>query len=263
MPLDHNENRLVATPLCWLHGFTQTGASAHQFQSILAGTREMLTPDLARHGANALTGGSLEEIADAVDAQLPVEQVDLGGYSFGARVALHVALRHPQRIRRLALIGATRGIAEETERRARRERDELLATRIEQIGLEPFLDEWLSQPMFANLPDDASERASRQGQRADSLASSLREAGTGTQRWLGDQLDQLTLPLLAIAGASDERFSREARAIARGAPHASAQLVPGAGHATHLHQPVWSARLIENFLSESRDEKTAHTEQQP
>ncbi len=39
--------------LVWLHGFTQTKESAHQFRSILAGTNELLTLDLPGHGENA------------------------------------------------------------------------------------------------------------------------------------------------------------------------------------------------------------------
>lgn len=260
MPLDHRVNRFTTTPFCWLHGFTQTGASAHHFQSILTATRVLVTPDLARHGTNAREGGSLDEIADAVAAQLPEQILDLGGYSFGARVALHVALRHPERVRRLVLIGATRGISDETLRRERRDRDETLAQRIESIGLSNFLDEWLSQPLFAQLPYDELERESRSSQRAESLAASLREAGTGTQRWLGEEIRELTMPVLALAGASDERFARESRHIAHSVSDGVAQLVPGAGHATHLHQPWWSARLIDTFLTDLRNEKASEAE---
>ena len=250
MPLDHRERRAATPPLCWLHGFTQTGASAHQFRAILTATREVLTPDLARHGARGQVGGSLDDVADAVVRELPHDPVDLGGYSFGARVALHVAIRHPERVRRLVLLGATRGIADDSARAARRERDEALAAKIEQIGTEAFLDQWMSQPMFADLPFDPRERASREGQSPSNLAASLREAGTGTQRWLNDEIGELPMVILTLAGASDERFSREARAIAQRARRASFQLVPGAAHAAHLHQPTWSAALVATFLDD-------------
>jgi 2-succinyl-6-hydroxy-2,4-cyclohexadiene-1-carboxylate synthase len=260
MPLDHGVRRFSATPLCWLHGFTQTGSSAHLFQSILAARRVLITPDLARHGSQALEGGTLDEIADRIARQLPEHIVDLGGYSFGARVALHLALRHPDRVRRLVLIGATRGIEDATKRDERRDRDERLAQRMLDIGLEAFLDEWLSQPMFAQLHLDAEERRARETQRIESLAASLREAGTGTQRWLGEEIRTLTMPLLALAGASDERFSRESRYIADAVPGGVAQLVPGSGHATHLHQPEWSAHVIDSFLSHSVDEIASDTQ---
>ena len=237
--------------MCWLHGFTQTGRSAHRFRSILAGGRDVLTPDLARHGVLWDTGGSLDEIAQLVLKDLPDEPVDLGGYSFGARIALHLAIAEPRRIRRLVLLSGTRGIREPEARRARVGRDEALAQHIETVGAEPFLAEWLSQPMFAALPNDAEERSARSDQHANALASSLREAGTGTQRWLGEQVATLNVPTLSLAGAHDPRFAKEALEIARQAPRSSFALVPGAGHAAHLHQPVWSAQLVANFLDES------------
>jgi 2-succinyl-6-hydroxy-2,4-cyclohexadiene-1-carboxylate synthase len=232
----------------WLHGFTQTRASAHQFRSILAGRHELLTPDLPGHGSSAVLRATLEECADLVAAVLPAGPVDLGGYSFGARVALHVALRHPTKINKLVLLGATRGIQDDAPRLERRQRDEALAERIERIGVEAFLDEWLAQPMFASLPDDPLERATR-SRDAQGLASSLRLAGTGTQAWLAPQLGAIASPTLALAGANDEKFSAEARAIARSVDQASYALVESAGHAAHLERPDATARLVNAFLS--------------
>src|SRR5487761_2748426 len=72
--------------LVWLHGFTQTKDSAHEFRSILAGTYEVLTIDLPGHGDNARISGSLEEIGELLGDALPTAPFILGGYSFGARV---------------------------------------------------------------------------------------------------------------------------------------------------------------------------------
>ena len=261
MPLPHVDPSAVA-PLCWLHGFTQTGHSAHRFRSILAGQREVIAPDLLRHGSNWDRGGSLDEIADAVVVGLPDGVVDLGGYSFGGRVALHVALRHPERIRRLVLIGATRGIREDTERNERRHRDEALAERIELMGAAAFVDEWLRQPMFAGVPADPVERAAREDQHASSLAASLREAGTGTQRWLGGEVASISAPTLALAGSRDDRFAREASCIANSVGGVFS-LVPGSGHAAHLEQPQWTAVVVDAFLSASVDRPDANRQSDP
>ncbi|MGA2294121.1 MAG: alpha/beta fold hydrolase [Acidimicrobiales bacterium] len=231
----------------WLHGFTQTRASAHQFRSILAGSHELLTPDLPGHGDSCAFRATLEECADFVAAVMPEGAVDLGGYSFGARVSLHVALRHPQKVRKLILLGATRGIEDETQRLERRRHDESLAERIELLGVEEFLDEWLAQPMFAALPHDPLERAAR-SRDAAGLADSLRFAGTGTQAWLGPMLGTVTADTLALAGANDQKFAGEARAIANGVPQGSFAFIDSAGHAAHLEQPHATARLVEAFL---------------
>jgi 2-succinyl-6-hydroxy-2,4-cyclohexadiene-1-carboxylate synthase len=239
--------RLGSGPtLVWLHGFTQTKDSAHQFRSILAGTGELLTLDLPGHGESSSIRASLSETADLLAQSLPEEPFVLGGYSYGARVALHFALAHAERLTGLVLLGATRGIEEPAERNARRQRDDDLADRIETIGTDAFLDEWLAQPMFATLPNDPLERASR-SRDARGLANSLRSSGTGTQAWLAAELQSLATPTLAFAGSRDEKFSREAVAIADSVVHGQCASVANASHAAHLEQPEQVAALVETF----------------
>jgi 2-succinyl-6-hydroxy-2,4-cyclohexadiene-1-carboxylate synthase len=223
-------------PLVWLHGFTQTKSTGHQFRSILAGAYEVLTIDLPGHGENAGISASLDETADLLVDALPREPFILAGYSLGGRVALHVALRHPDRLTHLALLSATAGIIDDEERRARIARDEVLAIRIESIGTDAFLDEWLAQPLFASLPPDPAERATRSAD-AKGLANSLRSAGTGTQRWLGSRLAEIAMPTTIVAGERDAKFIAEAERLGERIPHASISVVLDAGHAAHLERP--------------------------
>jgi 2-succinyl-6-hydroxy-2,4-cyclohexadiene-1-carboxylate synthase len=227
----------------WLHGFTQTKSTGHQFRSILAGTYEVLTIDLPGHGENASITASLDETADLLADALPTDPFILAGYSLGGRVALHVALRHPRRLSQLALLSATAGIINGDERHTRKERDEALARRIESIGTDAFLDEWLAQPLFASLPPDDLERAARSTD-AKGLANSLRHAGTGTQTWLGPSLAELTVPTTLVAGAKDAKFIAEAERLSEHIPHASVNVVLGAGHAAHLERPDASASAL-------------------
>jgi 2-succinyl-6-hydroxy-2,4-cyclohexadiene-1-carboxylate synthase len=229
--------------LVWLHGFTQTKVTGHQFRTILAGAYEVLTIDLPGHGENAGISASLDETADLLADALPTEPFILAGYSLGGRVALHVALRHPERLSALMLLSATAGIVDDDERRARVERDETLATRIESIGTDAFLDEWLAQPMFASLAPDPLERAARSSD-ATGLADSLRHAGAGTQDWLGSRLAALNTPTTVVAGAKDAKFMAEAERLGEYIPHASISIVLEAGHAAHLERPDACARAL-------------------
>ena len=248
MPLLSYDRQGSGSALVWLHGFTQTRSSAHQFRSILAGTNELLTLDLPGHGSAAAISATLNETADLLAKTLPDEPVALGGYSFGARVALHLALRHPDRISRLVLLGASRGIEDLDERAARKRRDDDLAQRIEEIGARRFLDEWLSQPMFTALANDDFERAARSSD-PHGLANSLRTSGTGTQVWLGTRLHEIEVPTLALAGANDAKFSLEAEAIASGVKNGAWLLIGGAGHAAQLEQPQRTAQAVREFLN--------------
>ncbi len=236
----------AGAPFAWLHGFTQTRTSAHEYRSILTGTREVWTLDLPGHGSAHAVRATLDEAADLVAEALGDGPIDLGGYSFGARVALHVALAYPSRVRRLVLLGASRGIEDPLARAQRREADERLARRVEEIGADAFLAEWLAQPLFATLRDAEASSRSRD---VDGLAASLRLAGTGTQEWLSPRLADLAMPVLALAGSLDEKFTSEARAIASAVGDGRVALVDGAGHAAHLERPAECARLVEEFLA--------------
>lgn len=231
--------------LVWLHGFTQTKNSAHEFLSILAGSNELVTIDLPGHGENAAVSASLDETADLLAEVLPKEPFILAGYSFGGRVALHVALRHPERLSHLVLLSSTLGIRDDSERRARRERDEALADRIEVLGADAFLDEWLAQPMFASLSHDALERQARSHD-AEGLAMSLRLSGTGTQAWLGESLGAFKGPSLVLAGARDKKFVLEARRLQDALTNSSSAFVADAGHAAHLERPRLVAELVDD-----------------
>jgi len=189
---------------------------------------------------------TLPEIAELVLDALPREPVILGGYSFGARVALHAALTAPARVRTLVVLGATRGIADEHDRSLRRARDEALAAHIDEVGTEVFLSEWLALPLFATL--GAHRESDTRSSDAQGLAQSLRLAGTGTQEWLRDRLATLEVPTLAMAGGLDAKFVVEARAIAKDVRHGTFAVITGAGHAAHLEQPELVARAIDNFL---------------
>ena len=230
----------------WLHGFTQTSQSAARFRSILTETRELWTLDLPGHGAAATVWASLDECADLV-ADLLDAPCDLGGYSFGGRVALHVALRHPEVVSRLVLLGATRGIEDASQREDRRRRDDALADHIEAVGADKFLEEWLAQPLFTDLGRDPEELASRSHD-PRGLAESLRRCGTGTQAWLGERIRVITAPTLALAGELDHKFTSEARAIAARVQDGTAAVVQRAGHAAHLVQPELTARHVNGFL---------------
>jgi 2-succinyl-6-hydroxy-2,4-cyclohexadiene-1-carboxylate synthase len=100
--------------------------------------------------------------------------------------------------------------------------------------------------MFSSLPNDPRERTAR-SRDARGLANSLRSSGTGTQAWLAPELPALRTPTLALAGSDDEKFSREAAAIADGVLFGHCAFVANASHAAHLEQPERVGALVESF----------------
>ena len=89
-------------PLLLLHGY---GGAAWNFTELvpLLGGRRLVIPDLPGHGGSApLPAPSLSGFADAV-AGLLNGPADVLGHSMGGVVALRLAERHPQLVRRLVL----------------------------------------------------------------------------------------------------------------------------------------------------------------
>lgn len=238
-------------PLVLAHGFTQTGQVWGPLADALGRRHPLVLVDLPGHGGSAGVRAGLAESGDLLAAAGGEEPFDMLGYSLGARVALHAALAHPGRVRRLVLIGATAGIEDPASRAARRRRDEATADELERSGdVAAFVDRWLTGPMWASLPAAAAGRDERLANTATGLASSLRLAGTGTQEPLWDRLAGLTPPVLVLAGAADLRFAVAGRRLAAAARSGVLALVPGAGHAAHLEQPALVALVVERFLTD-------------
>jgi 2-succinyl-6-hydroxy-2,4-cyclohexadiene-1-carboxylate synthase len=147
------------------------------------------------------------------------------------------------------MIGGTAGIADADARRQRIADDEALAVGVRSLGVEAFVDEWLSAPMFAELPADGDDRRHRIGNSAEGLASSLLLAGAGAMPPVWDRLESITIPVLVMAGARDTKFAAIAAELVGSLPDASMALVPGAGHAAHLEQPHVTAELISDWLA--------------
>src|ERR671935_2504651 len=88
-------------PLILLHGaFSAIGTSFEKLLPGLSANRQVIAFELQGHGRTADIDRpmSLEAMADDVAAaleQLDIAQADVLGYSMGAGVALHLALRHP------------------------------------------------------------------------------------------------------------------------------------------------------------------------
>ena len=143
-----------------LHGFAGTGRGWDAVVELLDAQRyTALAQDIRGHGAAA--GLRPITFADCVADVLEAAPgaFELCGYSMGGRLALHVALAAPERVRRLVLVSGTAGIGDGGLRRARREADEALAADIERGTIEAFAERWLSQPLFAGDPPAVAERA--------------------------------------------------------------------------------------------------------
>jgi len=197
----------------------------------LADDAPVLIPDLPGYGLSRGPGGAptLAALADAVMACARVaghDRVVLVGNSFGAQVVVEAALRHPERVARIILLGPT------VDPKART----LLAQAIRWLRNAP--DEHLSvlPIMLRDLIDIGPARAARllRVMLADRI-----------ERKLGD----VTCPALIVRGGRDRVVPAEwADRAARLVPLGELAVVEGYAHMAHYSGPLAMAPVIRRFV---------------
>lgn len=230
-----------------VHGFTQTHRSWDEVASALRGRFDLVRVDLPGHGGSARLRLGFAETAAAIASACgtPAGPATYVGYSLGGRLCLRLALDRPDAVRSLVLIGASPGLADPTEREARRRADALLAADLEAGGTARFLERWLAQPLFETTTPRADDLAARRENTPEGLAYALRRLGTGSQEPVWHRLGELAMPVLLVAGEDDAKFRAIAERVAAAiGPSATTAWVPGAGHAVPLDQPQACAGLI-------------------
>jgi 2-succinyl-6-hydroxy-2,4-cyclohexadiene-1-carboxylate synthase len=242
----------------FLHGFM---GRAGDWRGISIGLDEhffRIAVDLPGHGASLgmprdryTMEGAARSVLEVLDGA-GVDRATVVGYSMGGRLALYLALRHPDRCAGLFLESASPGLEVAGERAARRRADEEKAARLEVGDFEGFLHDWYRQPLFAPLArnGDLLRRTVEDRRRNDpaELAKSLRGMGTGSQPPLWGELPGLRVPALAVVGGLDEKFVGISHRMASRAPGMRAAVVPGAGHNVHAEDPTAYLSSLEGFL---------------
>lgn len=244
-----------APPVAFLNGLSQTTVAWGLQAQRLRGRRAVLLHDAAGQGrsdpppSGHRPAGHARDLVHLLDA-LGVARVDAVGFSYGARIALRLALQAPERVRRLVLVGCAH---RDTTVRRWIVRSWLDA--VEVGGLEhafrvitPMVlgDAWLAR----NAADELKmlrafvERNSPDGVRR-LLADTLLPGGE-----LGeDDLRRVTCPALVLRGEEDLVVSAAvARELTSLLPDARHEECPGAGHTVGVEAPDWFAGRVASFL---------------
>lgn len=253
-----HQNQENLPSLVLLHGFMGNGENFNHLIPKLKPFCNPITIDLLGHGKTK--GAELhyrfsakEQVADVtklISEQLQIP-VFLYGYSMGGRLSLQLTLHRPDLFRGLLLESTTFGIEGETERQARQALD---ARRSDAItgNFEGFLEEWKDMPLFTSSSADPEllqkTEAIQKEQNPFWLANSLQGFGTGTMPCVRDQLKDLTLPVLLMAGEKDAKYVHINRQMEKEIPDAQLHVVKNTGHRVHLDQPEIFTRLLKTFI---------------
>jgi len=242
----------------FLHGFMGSSADWRGVKDAIGDRAFCVVPDLPGHGASVGlapeaytmegTAQAVIRTLDEIEARRPV----VVGYSMGGRLALYLALRHPERCAGLFLESASPGIESAGEREARKDADEDKAKRLEYGDFETFLEDWYGQPLFAPLAlDEGLLRRTIEARRRNDpweLARSLRGMGTGSQPSLWEALESLAVPALAVTGELDGKYAGISSRMASVCAKVEPVVVPGVGHNVHDEAPAQYVALLGRFL---------------
>lgn len=234
--------------LVLLHGFAGTRRTWDAVTERLSPERYTpLALDLPGHGAAAdaprpiTFAGCVEHVL----ARSPSEFV-LCGYSMGGRVALHVALAAPERVRGLVLVSCTAGIADDDARAARCAADGQLAEALESEPFERFMDRWAAQTVFAQDPPEVHAAMRSEQLRNDprALAAVLRGIGTGEMAPLWERLGELRMPVTVLVGERDAKFHTPGQRLAKLSSRGRVRILQG-GHRLPVESPQAVSRALE------------------
>ena len=198
------------------------------------GPIDVVAPDRPGYGHNPLPAGGVWENVEWLTRHLEAD----GGaaplivaHSWAGSVALALALRRPNLIGAVVLVGSVGP------------------------GSITRFDRLLARPVLGGVRAARQFPARRRTRRAGAIVHTfLTEQGALIRDLppLIDQLDQITIPTLIIAGTRDRvvRFAT-ARALAARLPSAELIAVPGGGHRLHRTHPELVAAVVRRAMCES------------
>jgi pimeloyl-ACP methyl ester carboxylesterase len=235
-------------PLVLIHGaFSAIGTSFGKVLPQLAETRQVIALEMQAHGRTADIDRPLdyELMADdtvAVLRHLGIERADLWGYSMGAFIALHVALRNPEVVRKLVFMSATYKLD----------------------GVHPGLMDGLGdmQPemMHGSVWHDEYQRIAPRPEDFATLFAKKSEMDRGVKDLPDDAIRELKAPTLLVVGDSDLVRPEHAVEMFRlrgggvfgdmppGLPASQLAVLPGTSHVSIVDRADLLLAIVPPFL---------------
>ncbi len=235
-------------PLVLLHGaFSSIQPDFALMLPIFARTRQVIAIEQQAHGHTRdidrpLRGELMADDTAALLRHLGVPKADLFGYSMGGNVAMLVAARHPELVRKLVLAGGTSYSLE---------------------GLHPgMMDgmEGMTADALNGTPwKEAYDKVAPDPGAFATLFAKKNEMDRHTQSWTPEQVSALQAPMLIIVGDSDivqpehvvDMFRLRGGGVVGdlvGLPASQLAILPGTTHVTVVYRADWVTSMTNEFL---------------
>lgn len=240
----------AGTPMVLIHG---VGDSRTIWGDILGPLprRPIVRYDLRGHADSPKPPGpySIDDLVDDHNAlldKLGIDQADTIGFSLGGLTAQAIAIRRPDRVRRLIAIGSVAGRTEEERQRALDR-----WRRVRELGpygvAKESVERWHTKKYLAEHPEATAQTL----QRMASLDPAAYAACYGVLATtdLADELDQIKAPTLAMTGEYDVGSPpRMSKMIAERVADGRVVIIPDARHSVLREQAEFIAKEIADHV---------------
>ena len=244
-------------PTLLLHGAYMTVDLMGPMLSELAESRRVIAIEQQGHGRTADVDRPItyEHMADdtaAIARHLELDRPDVVGFSMGGGIALQMAIRHPDLVRRLVLISAT-----------------FRSDGMHAAALEMFPT--ITPELFAGSPiEEAYLRTAPNPGDFPKLVEKLSRLDTSPYAWPEEDIRAITAPTLIVQGDSDGPRLEHAVELFRlrgggvmgdleGLPTSQLAVLPGTAHYVPpgsgvLDRSEWLLAMLPPFLDASEPE---------
>jgi pimeloyl-ACP methyl ester carboxylesterase len=250
----------AGAPLLYLHGFADVQSVKESwlpFHEQLAKSARIIAP--AHPGcAQSDEDKDIDTVEDVVFSYLELldalklTHFDLVGCCVGGWIAAELAVRHPEKVRKLVLIGATGlfvqgALIGDVFMNAQPEYGSSYAT------LREMLFSSANHPMALAMFPDGKGELEDEVRRYQMLRLSSRIGFKPPYFYnhaLKNRLHRISSPTLVIWGEHDHMVPRvHGETYAERIPNTKLKMISGAGHSAHVEKPEETAKLVSDFLA--------------
>jgi len=233
-------------PLVLIHGGVCTiDTCLGKVRLPLAKNWKTVAVELQGHGHTAdidrpLTFEQMAEDTAALLRQLKIENADFVGYSLGGGVALRIAMRYPDLVRKLVVIG----------------------TPYNNDGLVPGLLENFKTIKPEDVPAEFREayiKVAPDPKHWSALVTKVMKLGLESRGLRPEEIQSIKAPVLVMIGDADIVRAEHAVQMFRLLPHAQLAVLPGTDHFLPMQRSDWAVPMIEAFLNAPMPEPKKET----
>ena len=209
--------------------------------------------DRRGYGKSSLPDRPFSDISDLhrLLRHLDINEAYLLGMSNGGKVALEFALKHPEMVAALVLVGPNLGAYRPSEEKQRRISEILYVAR--ERGAEAGVEAWMEDPFYPPAKDKPAARERVRRIARENLPRLLSAPGLREEQDPPTManLSRIDAPTLILVGERDDRDNQQiASILASRLPRAEKKVFAGCGHLVNLERPEEFYSVVAGFLAE-------------